>query len=307
MIWADHAWILPAIPAISFVVLFLFGRKLPRGGDFISVGAALAVFVLFFFVLESHLDWLGAGLGGIRNVGTDWINFDSFVVRLGFTVDSIAMVMVFVVATVALMVNIYSTNYLRHHGRPEPRYWWYFAVLSLFVAMMLTLVLALVLLAASAALALILALRGEPAAAPLAPVIEIVEGAANDDALAAPTATPSPPAVQVILAAETPERLILEGPAIPTVIITDTPAPLSVGLRAAVYGVGVDKLNIRNSPSLGGSQVLFRESEGKLFDIIGGPQEADGFTWWQVRDPQCQVEGWAVAIYLRTVSTETGG
>ena len=142
MIWADHAWILPAIPAISFVVLFLFGRKLPRGGDFISVGAALAVFVLFFFVLESHLDWLGAGLGGIRNVGTDWINFDSFVVRLGFTVDSIAMVMVFVVATVALMVNIYSTNYLRHHGKPEPRYWWYFAVLSLFVAMMLTLVLA---------------------------------------------------------------------------------------------------------------------------------------------------------------------
>lgn len=172
---------------------------------------------------------------------------------------------------------------------------------------LLTLVLALVLLAASAALALILALRGEPAAAPLAPVIEIVEGAANDDALAAPTATPSPPAVQVILAAETPERLILEGPAIPTVIITDTPAPLSVGLRAAVYGVGVDKLNIRNSPSLGGSQVLFRESEGKLFDIIGGPQEADGFTWWQVRDPQFQVEGWAVAIYLRTVSTETGG
>ena len=142
MIWADHAWILPAIPALSFVVLFLFGRKLPRGGDFISVGAALAVFVLFFFVLESHLDWLGAGLGGIRNVGTDWINFDSFVVRLGFTVDSIAMVMVFVVATVALMVNIYSTNYLRHHGKPEPRYWWYFAVLSLFVAMMLTLVLA---------------------------------------------------------------------------------------------------------------------------------------------------------------------
>ncbi len=142
MIWADHAWILPAIPAIAFVILFAFGRYLPRGGDFISVGAIFAVFVLFFFVLESHLDWLGGGLGGIRNVGTDWIRFDDFVVRLGFTVDSIAMVMVFVVATVALMVNLYSTSYLRHHGKPEPRYWWYFAVLSLFVAAMLTLVLA---------------------------------------------------------------------------------------------------------------------------------------------------------------------
>ncbi len=142
MFWAEHAWILPAIPAIAFLVLFAFGRYLPRGGDFISVGAALSVFILFFFVLESHLDLVGAGLGGIANAGTDWVQFDDFLVRLGFTVDSIAIVMVFVVSTVALMVNLYSTGYLRHHGKPEPRYWWYFAVLSLFVAAMLTLVLA---------------------------------------------------------------------------------------------------------------------------------------------------------------------
>ena len=142
MFWAEHAWILPAIPAIAFLVLFAFGRFLPRGGDFISVGAALSVFILFFFVLESHLDLVGAGLGGIANAGTDWVQFDDFLVRLGFTVDSIAIVMVFVVSTVALMVNLYSTGYLRHHGKPEPRYWWYFAVLSLFVAAMLTLVLA---------------------------------------------------------------------------------------------------------------------------------------------------------------------
>ncbi len=142
MFWAEHAWVLPAIPALAFLVLFAFGRYLPRGGDFISVGAALAVFVLFFFVIESHLDSLSAGLGGIANAGTDWVRFDDFTVRLGFTVDSIAIVMLFVVATVALMVNLYSTGYLRHHGKPEPRYWWYFAVLSLFVAAMLTLVLA---------------------------------------------------------------------------------------------------------------------------------------------------------------------
>lgn len=142
MFWAEHAWILPAIPAIAFLILFALGRYLPRGGDFVSVGAALSVFILFFFVLESHLDLIGAGLGGIANAGTDWVRFDQFIVRLGFTVDSIAIVMLFVVSTVALMVNLYSTGYLRHHGRPEPRYWWYFAVLSLFVAAMLTLVLA---------------------------------------------------------------------------------------------------------------------------------------------------------------------
>ena len=142
MYFAEHAWILPAIPAIAFLVLFAFGRYLPRGGDFISVGAMLAVFILFFFVIESHLDLVAAGLGGIANAGTDWVRFDDFVVRLGFTVDSIAIVMLFVVSTVALMVNLYSTGYLRHHGKAEPRYWWYFAVLSLFAAAMLTLVLA---------------------------------------------------------------------------------------------------------------------------------------------------------------------
>ena len=110
MYFAEHAWILPAIPAIAFLVLFAFGRYLPRGGDFISVGAMLAVFILFFFVIESHLDLVAAGLGGIANAGTDWVRFDDFVVRLGFTVDSIAIVMLFVVSTVALMVNLYSTG-----------------------------------------------------------------------------------------------------------------------------------------------------------------------------------------------------
>ena len=73
-----------------------------------------------------------------------------------------------------------------------------------------------------------------------------------------------------------------------------------------MYGVGNDKLNIRNIPSLVGSQVLFREDEGKRFEIIGGPQEADGYTWWQLRDPQLQAQGWAVAIYLRTVTEDAG-
>lgn len=168
----------------------------------------------------------------------------------------------------------------------------------------LALLLLLVLIISGLALALVFALRREPATAELAPVIEVIEERNIEDdeiQLVEPTAT-SIPEVEVILAAETPENMALEGPAIPTVIITNTPIPLRVGAQAAVFGVGGDKLNIRNRPSLSESQVLFRESEGKLFEIVGGPQEADGFTWWRVRDPQFQVEGWAVANYLRTVA-----
>ena len=172
----------------------------------------------------------------------------------------------------------------------------------------LVLLVALVMAAGAMTLILVFALRREPTSTRLAPVIQVVDSSTVSGAaelFTAPEAT-SVPEVQVIMAAETPQSLILEGPAIPTVIITNTPVPLRVGLQAAVYGVGNDKLNIRNSPSLTESQVLFREDAGKRIEIIGGPHEADGFTWWQVRDPQFQVQGWAVARYLRAVAEDTG-
>ena len=142
MFWIDHAWILPAIPACAFGLLALSGRFLPRQGDWLSILAIGSAFVLFFFVLESHLDSINAGLGGIATTGFDWLTVGDFTLRIGFTVDSLAIVMLSVVTLVSLMVNVYSTQYLRHHGKPEPRYWWYFGVLSLFAAAMLALVLA---------------------------------------------------------------------------------------------------------------------------------------------------------------------
>jgi len=142
MYWLDHAYVIPAIPAIAFFVLFALGKWLPRGGDWLSIIAIGTSFVLFFFVLEAHLDSVNAGLGGLSNVGFDWLEFEGFKLRIGFTVDSIAVVMLAVVTLVALLVQVYSVSYMRHHGKPEPRYWWYFAVHSLFVAAMLALVLA---------------------------------------------------------------------------------------------------------------------------------------------------------------------
>ena len=168
----------------------------------------------------------------------------------------------------------------------------------------LALLLFLVLLISALTFGLIFGLRRVPESSDLAPVVEVVEEQKDqdDEIQTVEVQGTAVPEVEVILAAETAENMVLEGPAIPTVIITNTPIPLRVGVQAAVYGVGNDKLNVRNRPSLFESQVLFRESEGKLFEVVGGPQEADGFTWWQVRDRQFQVEGWAVANYLRTVA-----
>ena len=70
-----------------------------------------------------------------------------FTLRVGFRVDQITFVMLAAVTFVGMLVQIYSTGYMAHkdehgHKHYEVRYGWYFAVLSLFVASMLTLVLA---------------------------------------------------------------------------------------------------------------------------------------------------------------------
>ena len=170
----------------------------------------------------------------------------------------------------------------------------------------------LVLIALAGVIAALVGLRQDSAAAPLEPVIVVAtaqagdsDGASSDDESAPLASTPAS-GPQIILAAETPASLALTGPPVPTVIVTNTPIPLAVGVQARVYNVGSDELNVRNIPSINNSEILFRAAAGTVFNVIGGPQEADGFSWWQLHDPQFEVIGWAVANYLQTVSENPG-
>ncbi len=169
------------------------------------------------------------------------------------------------------------------------------------------LVLTIVLIAIFGTIILIFSLRGEAASPALSSAIEIVTAEAKQvgESINVGESVPSTNAAsadaRIILAAETPAILELTGPAVPTVIITSTPIPLAIGVQVAVYNVGNDELNVRNIPSLKDSDVLFRAAEGTLFNVIGGPQQADGFSWWQLHDPQFEVIGWAVANYLQAV------
>lgn len=86
----------------------------------------------------------------------------------------------------------------------------------------------------------------------------------------------------------------------------NAPTSLAVGMPVRVAYVGEQELNIRSLPGIAGSQILFRAADGSAFHIIGGPQPADGFTWWQIQDPASQLGGWAVANYLQAYQTETG-
>jgi NADH-quinone oxidoreductase subunit L len=135
----EQAWLIPAIPAATAAVLILIGKYLPRKGDWLSVLAISASFVIFLFVLKDLADSLASG-GEFEpgRSGTDWVAFADFKLRIGFSFDQLAAVMVAVVSFISLMVQVYSLGYMKG----DSRYGWYFAVQSLFAASMLTLVLA---------------------------------------------------------------------------------------------------------------------------------------------------------------------
>ena len=130
----------------------------------------------------------------------------------------------------------------------------------------LLLTLTVMLLALAGIVALVASLRGEaaPALEPRIAIVtaDIVRVASAITPATTPAVDDSDYAPQVILAPDTPASIILTGPAVPTVIITNTPVPLAVGLQAIVSNVGNDELNVRNLPSVRGSEVLFSRACG---------------------------------------------
>lgn len=85
-----------------------------------------------------------------------------------------------------------------------------------------------------------------------------------------------------------------------------TPAPealeLRVGATIEVIDVGTAGLNVRDGAGTA-FRVQFIAREGSRFEVIGGPEEANDFTWWQLRGVENPDQtGWAVADFLSVVA-----
>ncbi|MFO7916912.1 MAG: SH3 domain-containing protein [Anaerolineae bacterium] len=121
--------------------------------------------------------------------------------------------------------------------------------------------------------------------------------------------TQSPTAQELVEPEEetTPTRDILSPPE------TDTPTPeteatpteeaepteeegLTVGAQATVSGTGNVGVNMRSGAGTSHARIKTL-SEGTEVELIGGPKEANGYTWWEVRDDAGQT-GWLVDEYL---------
>ena len=130
----NYMWLVPLLPALAFVVILFFGKRLPDKGH--SVGIA-AVGIGFVLSIISFIE-LAAGNAAVEKSWT-WFQFgNGFKLEFGMNYDFLAGIMFVVVTAISLMVHIYSTSYM-HDDR---RYTWFYAALSLFTASMLFLVIA---------------------------------------------------------------------------------------------------------------------------------------------------------------------
>ena len=136
IIGTNWAWVIPALSAGAFFIVFPFRRRLPLQGAPISIAAILLGFVLFWFVLADLL------ASGTADLSIRWLSVGDTTLTWGTTVDQISVTMLGLVTFVALLVQVYSLGYMKHGGEYDPGLGRYYAVHSLFVAAMLALVLA---------------------------------------------------------------------------------------------------------------------------------------------------------------------
>src|ERR671915_404194 len=128
---------IPGFPALVFLILALFGRYLRENAQFIAIIGL--VFSLFFSSFSLAAVAGVPGEAGPIDFAVNWIDLGeggSF--QMGVYIDGLAAVMLVVVCFVSLMIQLYSGEFMRD----DPRFAWYFAVLNLFTASMLGLVLA---------------------------------------------------------------------------------------------------------------------------------------------------------------------
>jgi NADH-quinone oxidoreductase subunit L len=129
-------WLIPLLPAVSFFLILFFGRRMPKKGAEIGIGA---VGLAALLAVISAGQWIGkaAPRAAVDRHAT-WWKIGGVDIGAGIHVDGLTVMMLVVVTFISLMVHIYSTGYM-HQDR---RYTFFFAALSLFTAAMLTLVVA---------------------------------------------------------------------------------------------------------------------------------------------------------------------
>ncbi len=157
MLFLDHIWLIPLLPAFGAIVMFCFGRKLQKAT--VSAVCAGAIVVAFLFACGAVWQytnwastpenfhrpyqtvlytWLGTDTGHLTYVLDDGKSTAPFQADAGFLLDPLSSIWLLFVTGVGMLIHIYSIGYMAHEGG----YYRFFGYLNLFMFSMLTLILA---------------------------------------------------------------------------------------------------------------------------------------------------------------------
>ncbi|MGA8622986.1 MAG: NADH-quinone oxidoreductase subunit L [Candidatus Sulfotelmatobacter sp.] len=156
MLFLNHIWLIPLLPAFGAAVMFFFGRKLQRATvSAVCVGSIVLAFIMacgavweysawsstperFHQPYQTVLyTWLGTDTGHLTYVTHDGSQAP-FQADAGFLLDPLSSIWLLFVTGVGMLIHIYSTGYMAH----ESGYYRFFGYLNLFMFSMLTLILA---------------------------------------------------------------------------------------------------------------------------------------------------------------------
>src|SRR4030088_200332 len=157
MLFLDHIWLIPLLPAFGAAVMFFFGRKLQKAT--VSAVCAGAIVVAFLFACGAvwqYTNWastpgnflrpcqtvlyvrLGTDTGHLTYVLHDGKSTAPLQADVGFMLDPLSSIWLLFVTGVGMLIHIYSIGYMAHEGG----YYRFFGYLNLFMFSMLTLILA---------------------------------------------------------------------------------------------------------------------------------------------------------------------
>ncbi len=121
----------------AFAIVIFFGKRLPRGGDWVSllaIWSSLAA-ALYLFATQMLANYDPHYFQGFT---FDWLSWGDYRLTIGYAVDNMAIMMLVVVTLVSAVVFLFSVGYMKG----DPKYSRFFAFLSLFAFSMLGVVLA---------------------------------------------------------------------------------------------------------------------------------------------------------------------
>jgi NADH-quinone oxidoreductase subunit L len=130
----QNSWLIPLLPALTFVVIVVFLRRFKGLSALLSIGTMSFCFVLSCGVLMELL--AKAPADRVISIPFTWMAIQPWSASVGVLIDPLCSNMLLVVTGVSLLVQIYSWGYMHDDERVAT----YFSYLSLFTASMLLLV-----------------------------------------------------------------------------------------------------------------------------------------------------------------------